>query len=747
MKPKTKGILTFAVLILIIALLIFSWFYGLNLGFLKIEPVSRGITFGLDLVGGSEITYEAEGVDALSASELSEGMDTAVTMLRQRLNSLGYTEANVYTQGSTRIVCEIPNVEDPEEAVQMLGTTAVIEFRDCDGNVIIDGNDIDQASASYGAVDETGVSTYFVYLKLNAAGAEKFKEASKTVASKANESDRYVAIVMDDVIISAPYIDAKYATTGLDTDTPIITLGSDASLEYAKYLAEIISAGKLPFALREAKLQAVGASLGERSLETAIMAGIIGIVLVMLYMIIMYRVPGVIACISLLLYMALFLVLLSAFHINLSLPGIAGIILTIGMAVDANIVIYERIREEILSGRTMRSAVDTGFKRALAAILDSNITTIIAAAVLLWKGTGTILGFGKTLLIGVILSMICMLIVPRFLLRRLVDMRVVKPSLYGIGMTPKDDKAELEPGKIPVIKKFKITGPIAILCCLAAIVALVALPFGGTFFNLDQDFVGGVTMNVSVGRTVDEDNSAVIRDIVQDVTGAAPFSVTRAGNDGKQASIRMGEVPSEQRDQIFDAIAERFGAENVTLESSDFVSASVGKDITRSAFLTSIIAAALILIYITIRFEFRSGIAAVICLIVNVLIMISVYVIFRRFMPLNMNFIAAALTIIGYSINTTIVVFDRIRENVKKAAGGSFKEIVDLSVYQTMRRSIGTTITTLLPVIFIIILGVPSIRNFAIPIAVGVVAGTFTSVFIAGPLWSAFRGRKPVKVK
>ncbi|MCR5648335.1 MAG: protein translocase subunit SecF, partial [Oscillospiraceae bacterium] len=525
-------------------------------------------------------------------------------------------------------------------------------------------------------------------------------------------------------------------------DTPIITLGNDASLEYAKYLAEIISAGKLPFALREAKLQAVGASLGERSLETAVMAGIIGIILVMLYMIIVYRVPGVIADISLLLYMALFLVLLSAFHINLSLPGIAGIILTIGMAVDANIVIYERIREEILSGKTMRSAVDTGFKRALAAILDSNITTIIAAGVLLWKGTGTILGFGKTLLIGVILSMICMLIVPRLLLRRLVDMRVVKPKYYGIGMTKTEEISE--PKKIPVIRRFKITGIIAIVCCIAAVVALVALPFGGTFFNLDQDFVGGVTMNVDIGRPFSDDTAADIRDIVADVTGSQPFSVTKAGNRGTQASIRMGEVPSEQRDAIFEAMKAKFG-ETVTLESSDFVSASVGKDITKSAFLASIIAAALILIYITIRFEFRSGLAAVICLIQNLLVMISVYVIFR--MPLNMNFIAAALTIIGYSINTTIVVFDRIRENVKKSAGGSFKEIVDISVHQTMRRSIGTTITTLLPVILIIIFGVPSIRNFAIPIAVGVIAGTFSSVFIAGPLWSAMRGKKAIKAK
>ena len=742
-----KGIITIAAIVVVIAIFLFIAFFGIQIGSFEVLPIDKGISLGLDLVGGSEITYEAVIPEGMDESAIADGMETAKTMLRQRLNTLGYTEANVYLYGNNRIVLEIPNISDPEEAVQLLGTTAVVQFLDCDGNVILEGTEIDSASAAYGPTDDTGVYKYYVQLNLNSVGTEKFKEGTKQAASRANESDRYVSIVMDGDVISSPSVGAEYASTGINTSTPIITLGSDSNGEYAKYLASIISAGALPFELQESKLQAVGASLGERSLETAILAGIIGILLVMLYMIVVYKLPGVIADIALVLYIAMFLVVMTALNLNLTLPGIAGIILTIGMAVDANVVIYERLREELRAGKTIRSSIDLGFKRAFSAIVDSNITTIIAAAVLLWQGTGTILGFGKTLLIGVILSMICMLIVPRLLLRRLVDMRVVKPSLYGIGMQPKDDKVELEPRKIPVIKKFKITGPIAILCCLAAIVALVSLPFGfgEKLFNLDQDFVGGVTMNVSVGQTVDEENSAVIRDIVQDVTGTAPFSVTRAGNDGKQASIRMGEVPSEQRDRIFDAIAERFGAENVTLESSDFVSASVGKDITRSAFLTSIIAAALILIYITIRFEFRSGIAAVICLIVNVLIMISVYVIFH--MPLNMNFIAAALTIIGYSINTTIVVFDRIRENVKKAAGGSFREIVDVSVYQTMRRSIGTTITTLLPVIFIIILGVPSIRNFAIPIAVGVIAGTFTSVFIAGPLWSAFRGKKAVKVK
>jgi len=731
-----KSVLTIGAVFILIALFLFSAFFGLSIGAFEVLPLEDGITLGLDLVGGSEITYEAVVPEGMTAEELATGMDTAQTMLRQRLNTLGYTEANVYLYGSNRIVLEIPNVEDPEEAVQMLGTTAVIEFRDCDGNVILDGKQIESATAAYGPVSDTGVNEYFVQLKLTEEGRQLFKEGTKAAASQNNEANRYVAIMMDNEVISMPSVSIDYAATGIDTDTPIIQLGgSDA--EYAQYLASIISAGRLPFELHESKLQAVGASLGEKSLETAIIAGVIGILLVMVYMVIVYRLPGVVADIALLLYMAMFLFIMTATGINLTLPGIAGIILTIGMAVDANVVIYERIREELSYGKTLRSAVDLGFKRAFTAILDSNITTIIAAAVLLWQGTGTILGFAKTLLIGVILSMVCMLIVPRLILKSLAEMRVGSLALYGVKLRAGDEEEKL----LPFVSKFKITGIISIVLCIVGLVSIIMLPFGKSFFNLDLDFVGGVTMEYELGTEVTREISDDIADIVAEATGVRPSSVTKSGNGGTMVTVKMTEIDSAARDKAFEAVKAVYGADKVELVSSDYVSASVGKDITRAAFVASALAALLILVYITIRFELRSGVAAIICLIHDLLIMLSIYVVFQ--ISMNMNFIAAALTIIGYSINATIVVFDRVRENYKKTGGNeNFERVVDRSVTQSMRRSIGTTITTLLPIIFLVILGVSSIRNFAVPIMVGVIAGGYSSTCIAGPLWCKLKGKK-----
>ncbi len=732
-----RSVLTIGAVVILIALFLFSAFFGLSIGGLDVQPLKEGITLGLDLVGGSEITYEAIVPEGMTDEELANGMETAQTMLRQRLNTLGYTEANVYLYGSNRIVLEIPNVEDPEEAVQMLGTTAIIEFRDCDGNVILDGKQIESASAAYGPVDDTGVYQYFVQLNLTEDGVELFREGTKAAASQKREEDRYVAIVMDEDIISAPLVNAEYATTGINTATPIISLGSDANAEYAQYLASIISAGRLPFELHESKLQAVGASLGERSLETAIIAGIIGVLLVMIYMVVVYRLPGIVADLALLLYIAMFLFVMTAIRINLTLPGIAGIILTIGMAVDANVVIYERIREELSFGKTLRSAVDLGFKRAFAAIVDSNITTIIAAVVLLWQGTGTILGFAKTLLIGVILSMICMLIVPRMILKCFAEMRMNKLSLYGVKLRAADEEEKT----IPFVKKFKITGVISIVLCAVGLVSIIMLPFGKSMFNLDLDFVGGVTMEYELGTEVTREVSDNIAAIVSETVGVQPSSVTKSGNNGTAVTIKLTEIDSEARDRVFQAVGEAYGVDKVELLSSDYVSASVGKDITRAAFIASALAALLILVYITVRFEIRSGIAAIICLIHDLLVMLSVYVIFQ--ISMNMNFIAAALTIIGYSINATIVVFDRIRENYKKSGGNeNFERVVDRSITQTMRRSIGTTVTTLLPIILLVILGVSSIRNFAVPIMVGVIAGGYSSACISGPLWCKLKGKK-----
>ena len=424
--------LKIAIVLFVIVALIMSAFNGLDLGFMDIPSVSDGVVLGLDLVGGSEITYQAQAEDDVASSEFSEAMATAVTMLRQRLDGLGYTEAEVYQSGSDKIVVEIPNVSDPEQAVQDLGTTAQVEFRDADGALWLNGTHISEAKAAYGPVDSSGLSQYYVQLSFTDEGRKLFQAATKAVANRSGD-DNYLQIMMDGTVISSPYVDkTEFASSGITSETAIITLGQDSTLEHSKYLAQIISAGQLPLNLECVKLQNVGATLGEKSLQTSLTAGLIGLILVMLFMILVYRLPGIVSSVVLIFYTALFACTLGWFKINLTLPGIAGIILTIGMAVDANVIIFERIKEELQAGRTLRSAIDAGYKNAFTAILDSNVTTCIAAVVLWWKGSGTIMGFAITLFIGVVLSMFTMLIITRVLLRCLADLHVTNLKAYGV---------------------------------------------------------------------------------------------------------------------------------------------------------------------------------------------------------------------------------------------------------------------------------------------------------------------------
>lgn len=431
-----KSIITYVIVVALIALLAVTAVFGLDLGFVDLPSVEDGVTLGLDLVGGSEITYEAIIPDGTGASEVEEGIGAAITMLRQRLDALGYTEATVTKQGEDQIVVDIPAVTNPEEAASKIGTTAVVEFRTSDYDaaagtgMMMDGSYIDSARAEYSAVDDAGTQQWHVVLEFTSEGQKQFAEITKYAANMAY-GENTVAICLDDQEISTPAVDSSYAGTGINSDSAVITLGATSDSEYATYLANIIAAGKLPFSLENVKMESIGASLGERSLSTSIMAGAIGILLVMLFMIIFYRVPGVVASVSLCLYSALFLFVISVSRLNLSLPGIAGIILTIGMAVDANVIIFERIKEELNIGKTVRSAIDSGYKNAMSSIIDSNVTTLIAAIVLWRLGTGTIVGFAKTLFIGVILSMLVMLFASRFMMKSLVAFKLVNPALYG----------------------------------------------------------------------------------------------------------------------------------------------------------------------------------------------------------------------------------------------------------------------------------------------------------------------------
>ncbi|MBE6611842.1 MAG: protein translocase subunit SecD [Ruminococcaceae bacterium] len=421
MKSKTKNGLLFALALVLIAAVACIAVFGIG-DFLPGVFEEDAINKGLDLVGGSYIVYEAD-VEG-TPETLAENMQTVLQMMRSRLDNLGYTEGNVTLSGDRRVIIEIPNISDPEQAVQLLGSTAILQFVDHEGTVVMEGGDVEYARAVY-ADTGRGYPEYFISLKLTEAAVEKFADATERVAQLKNQRLNYIAITLDGEEQSVAYCNERLSTSE-------VSITGNFDQERAQQLAGIISSGQLPFTLTEIQLDSVGPTLGERALETSLIAGGIGILLVMIFMIIMYRLPGVIASVALFAYIALTGIILVKFQINLSLPGIAGIILSIGMAVDANVVIFERIKEELREGKSTGAAVKSGFGRAFTAVLDSNITTLIASGVLWYFGTGTVQGFAVTLFIGVLLSMFSAVVITRFLLNRLVGMRVNKSELYGV---------------------------------------------------------------------------------------------------------------------------------------------------------------------------------------------------------------------------------------------------------------------------------------------------------------------------
>jgi SecD/SecF fusion protein len=732
---KTKGqnaVGLLLALVLIGALVIVTVFgYGSFGGIFE-----RGsIILGLDLVGGSRIVYEAD-VDEDYQGDLTEDMAAVSQMLRARLDMLGYTEATAIPESDTgRVVVEIPSVSNPEEAVQMLGATAELTFVSADGDTVLSGGDIVSAKAQTGVLDNTGISRHYIMLTLSEQGTEKFAVATGDAASKASSNENYIAIHLDGKEISRPYVDEKLTTSQC-------TISGNYTAEEAQYLAGVIDAGRLPFALREIQMDTVGATLGERALHTSLVAGAIGVLLVMLFMIVFYRLPGLIASIALIAYTAIMGLLLCLLRVNLSLPGIAGIVLSIGMAIDANVVIFERMKEELRAGKSTLAAFKAGFKRALTAIIDSNITTVIAAVVLLAFGSGTIKGFAITLLIGVLLSMFSAVVLTRYLLARLVGMRVTNVSLYGLNTK----KSPATPSEGNSKKPFSFVAKGRLFTIVAAVVLVIGVAsFLLLGFNLDVDFVGGTTLQVEMKEYLSthgttEISSALeneLTEFISQQSGAIVSSFQRAGNeDGlpTQFIVKTTELDTQAREALYESLSEKYGISGGYVYANN-VGAVISSELRSAAIVATLVAVALMLVYITFRFDLSSGLAAVTCLAHDLFVMIVAYSLLQ--IPMNGTMIAALLTILGYSINATIIVFDRLRENRRYATDG--EQAVDTSIRQTLTRSINTSVTTLLTIAMLYLLGVTSIRQFALPLMVGIVAGLFSSVCLAGNLWNFYR--------
>lgn len=733
---RTKNMISFLVAAILIFAICFVCVFDVTIGDYRFPDAldeEYGIKQGLDLVGGSIIEFEPQEGYTPTAEE----MDTVESIMRNRLDSQAYYDAPVAVQGDNTVRIEIPNIDDPSQAVSLLGSTAELTFRDYTGAILMEGSDVyvKNAVSQYGQIDQSSGAQHFVALELTDEGRAKFKAATEKVLAY-ETSNRYIGIYLDENAVSTPAVSQV-----IDGTSCVITGNFDK--DSADTLAAQIRSGQLPFKLQVAQLQSVGPTLGEEALSKSLIAGGIGLLLVLIFMIFMYRLPGVIAGISLCGYTALVVMLMIWSGSTLTLAGIAGIILSIGMAVDADCIIFERIKEELRLGKTIGSAIDAAFNRALVAIIDANITTLIAAVVLYFFGTGSIKGFAVTLFIGTIVSLFTAIILTKFLLNQLVKgIGIKSPTLFGV-KNVKTETEETEKKSFNFVAKSKI---FAIISAALVVIGVVGLIAGGGL-NYGIEFTGGTTLQVEMGDV--EFDSDEMKKLVSDTVGME--AQVQVLDGGRSVLIKTGELGGYLGDdqaqsdtnevaKIYDAIEEKYGVSvpenerNVTT-----IGESTSKKILTDSMWAVLIAVALMLVYITIRFEFTSGLAAVIGLVQNILIMIGFYAILRS--PVNNSFVAAILTIVGYSINNTIVIFDRVRENTKKMRNASYEEIANVSVRQTLSRTINSSVTTLLTIGMVYILGVASIKEFALPIIIGILAGTYASIFLCAPFWAWIKNK------
>ena len=737
---KSTSIARFVLLILVIGALLTAALCGVYIN----DDVRMGSIFdedsvllGLDLAGGSSITYQAYNEDGSAVN--SEGMESVLEVMRTRLDNNGYTEANAYTYGDDMIVIEIPSVEDPTSAALNFMQTAALKFViEGEEDAVLTGEDIEHAFPSMMTADDSSYNAsapYCVSLEFNDAGAKKFAEATKYCA----QNSKALQIYVDDAMLSAPTVSSEYSNTGITGGKAVIS-GSFTTLDSAKALASNIDAGALRYNLKQVSMETVKASLGENALKISLIAGVIGLLLVLIFMCVYYRFPGVCASLALLAYTAIFCLVLIIGPFNLTLTGIAGIILSIGMAVDANVVIFERMKEEIAAGKSAKSAIKSGYKRALWAVLDSNITTIIACVVLYIFGTGTIRGFALTLGIGVVISLITALFITRLFLNVGVSMGVTDVKHYKVGFGKAN--AEKKAHKFHFIKDSKKT-----LIVVAVVVVIGLLAFFIRGFNVDIDFVGGYEATLDLGVKVDDGIANNVKSLIENDKDLGKDYVQNVTFDGNSVKITStNDMTAEQQNRLTELVKEAYPTASTELNISN-VSPIIGKKMMQSAIWAVALAAVLMLAYIAIRFQISSGLAAVVCLLHDLFVMLTVYALLA--ISFNTNVIAAFLTILGYSINATIVVFDRVRENRKKMPDADFGDVVDTSVHETIGRSRNTTITTLLTIgaIFVAALiasivsptsNLDTLRDFAGALIVGIVAGLFSSVCLSGFLWNVF---------
>lgn len=715
---KKKGIITLAGMILALIAGAYVAVFGLDAGK---RGSAANIKQGLDLAGGVSITYEVVGEEEPSAEDMAD----TIYKLQKRVENYS-TEAQVYQEGTDRINIEIPGVTDANAILEELGKPGSLVFLDKDGNEVLTGTDVSDAQAGY-QNNSMGNQEPVVSLTMTEEGTKKFAEATKA----AYPNNDIIFIVYDNQVISAPAVQAEI------TDGRAVINGM-ASFEEAEKLASTIRIGGLKLELEELRSNVVGAQLGSAAIKTSLIAGAIGLGLVIIFMIAVYWIPGLASSIALCIYTVLMVLLLNGFDITLTLPGIAGIILSIGMAVDANVIIFARIREEIATGKTVKSAMKIGFQKALSAIIDGNVTTLIAAAVLYFMGTGTVKGFAQTLALGIAVSMFTALFVTRMILN----------AFYAAGL--KDEKFY---GRAKEHKSIDFLGKKGLFFALSAVVIIGGFAAMGIYssktgnaLNYSLEFKGGTSTNVTFNEdmSIEELDEKVVPKI-EEISKDANVQ-TQKVQGTNQVIFKTVTMEVEQRDELSSWLEEEFAVDPDTI-TTETISSTISSEMRANAVVSVLVSAVCMLIYVALRFkDVRFGASSVAALLHDVLVVLAFYAIAR--VSVGNTFIACMLTIVGYSINATIVIFDRIRENLK--AGGSraeLKAVVNGSISQTLSRSIFTSLTTFVMVAVLYVMGVSSVKEFALPLMVGIACGTYSSVCLAGAFWYLLRTKLAKKDK
>ena len=738
---KNKGILSLVVTVILIGVLGFTSAVGWGNDH---TGAAKNIKLGLDLAGGVSITYQVKDENP-SESEMKD----TIYKLQKRVEQYS-TESSVYQEGDDRINIEIPGVSNANEILDELGQPGSLYFiaqtgsdgtpnyeqvnstgdaakdyqlkksleeLEADGSLVLTGSDVKSAKAETMENQTTKAKENIVSLVFTKDGTKKFADAT----TKAFEAQESIGIYYDGSFVSVPNVN-----NAIENGEAQIT--GSMSFEEADALASTIRIGGLKLELEELRSNVVGAQLGEQAISTSLKAGAIGLAIVFLFMIFVYYLPGLASGLALLIYTELVIVILNAFNVTLTLPGIAGIILGIGMAVDANVIIFARVKEEMERGKSVRNALKTGFQKAMSAIVDGNVTTLIAAAVLWVKGSGTVKGFAQTLAIGIIVSMFTALVITRMIIY----------AFYAVGL--RSEKLYYRPRKkerttIPFLAKRKLFIGISLVVIIAGVAFMgVNASRGKGAFAYSLEFQGGTSTNVTFNKdySIDEIDKEIVP-ILEEVTGDANVQTQKVAGTN-QVIIKTVTLDLAKREALNKALVDNFGVDESKITAEN-ISSTVSNEMRQDAIIAVIVATICMLLYIWFRFkDIRFATSAVTALLHDVLVVLTFYAIAR--IAVGNTFIACMLTIVGYSINATIVIFDRIREELRlKTKTTDLEEVVNKSITWTLTRSIYTSLTTFVMVAVLFVRGVSSIKEFAAPLMVGIICGAYSSVCITGALW------------